>query len=52
MQINLLLIFLFVSFLQDLNRFPSPPPLQMDSNQGQETESSKQNKKAESRSPC
>ncbi|XP_034312303.2 spermatogenesis-associated protein 1 isoform X12 [Magallana gigas] len=31
----------------DLNRFPSPPPLQMDSNQGQETESSKQNKKAE-----
>ncbi|XP_065923650.1 zinc finger CCCH domain-containing protein 13 isoform X6 [Magallana gigas] len=33
--------------LKDLNRFPSPPPLQMDSNQGQETESSKQNKKAE-----
>lgn len=32
---------------EDLNRFPSPPPLQMDSNQGQETESSKQNKKAE-----
>lgn len=32
---------------EDLNRFPSPPPLQMDSNQGQETESSRQNKKAE-----
>lgn len=32
---------------EDLNRFPSPPPLQMDSSQGQETESSKQNKKAE-----
>ncbi|XP_062618997.1 inner centromere protein-like isoform X2 [Saccostrea cucullata] len=32
----------------DLNRFPSPPPLQInDSSQGHETESSKQNKKAE-----
>ncbi|XP_062619003.1 apical junction molecule-like isoform X8 [Saccostrea cucullata] len=33
---------------EDLNRFPSPPPLQInDSSQGHETESSKQNKKAE-----
>ncbi|XP_062619002.1 trichohyalin-like isoform X7 [Saccostrea cucullata] len=33
---------------RDLNRFPSPPPLQInDSSQGHETESSKQNKKAE-----
>ncbi|XP_078316581.1 uncharacterized protein LOC111119062 isoform X4 [Crassostrea virginica] len=31
----------------DLNRFPSPPALQIESNQGHETESSKQNKKAE-----
>ncbi|XP_056019192.1 calponin homology domain-containing protein DDB_G0272472-like isoform X18 [Ostrea edulis] len=32
----------------DLNRFPSPPPLQMnDSNEGHDTESSKQNRKAE-----
>lgn len=48
----MLIGFLAFFFLQDLNRFPSPPPLQMDSSQGQETESSKQNKKAESRSPC
>ncbi|XP_056019196.1 spermatogenesis-associated protein 1-like isoform X23 [Ostrea edulis] len=33
---------------EDLNRFPSPPPLQMnDSNEGHDTESSKQNRKAE-----
>ncbi|XP_078316591.1 spermatogenesis-associated protein 1-like isoform X12 [Crassostrea virginica] len=32
---------------EDLNRFPSPPALQIESNQGHETESSKQNKKAE-----
>ncbi|XP_061182050.1 trichohyalin-like isoform X9 [Saccostrea echinata] len=33
---------------EDLNRFPSPPPLQInDSSQVHETESSKQNKKAE-----
>ena len=49
--INCTYIFLFF-FLQDLNRFPSPPALQIESNQGHETESSKQNKKAESRSPC